>query len=153
MKPLEEAKNCHDCLSWHKHCHAECCRTITLETLQVRRRQKGEVLIINAGELSTDMTKYYALHGFKITQSPVGSLIEIKLGVFQQRGRFITIYQKCALLQEDNTCSGYPDQRPAICHRVNADDLEPEGVTVTKNCLYHYKKLLTEKAFVREKRT
>jgi len=137
MEP--DPKTCNNCLDWHQHCGAECCRTIVLQLKDPSSIKQGSVFRFK--ERDPSMRWYYRLHGARISRE----WVEIIINEFKVVGNRLVITAQCEALTDDLRCSEYTTgRRPRICKRLGPDDLSPEGVFVTPNCLYAHKKALLD---------
>ena len=140
---LEDAKSCNDCLSWHKHCKAECCKMILLNGINPSVLEESGNFIMVRRILTANERWYYRLHGIGIIH---GSLRIDKSLCLNINGELYYI-RKCDLLDGENKCKGHPDNKPQICRMLtehNLDECRKKGLIVTDNCLFKYKEGLNE---------
>lgn len=136
-KLIEEAKNCDNCLDWHKHCNAECCKLCDFNTSPHRLKEKGKYLVIRR-VLRNDLKFYYKLRGIIYDHG----LLKIEKEFCEQKESKIVYTKPCFWLTEDLKCSGHPNRKPEICKVLNKENLNnlKSNVIITNNCLFKYKK-------------
>jgi hypothetical protein len=128
-----------NCLTWFKHCNAECCREFSITTKHSGVLKVGDELKINK-VLSSDLQRYYSLHGAKYVH---GVLKLPVLKNFTHKGGVLTIIGDCEALTVDGKCKYHgTTQQPKICRypdtRLNCID-QPNNIVVTPNCLCNYR--------------
>lgn len=140
MKLSIKELNKENCLTWHKNCQAECCKTmkLTLPEGNPRDWYRGNTITIPTKNLNQDMRRYLELHGARRTSD--GNHV-LKLGRVERKGHSLLVHNTCQALQKDFTCGIYPD-RPMLCRKINDEDIRSNnlsGVFLTPNCLYKKK--------------
>lgn len=137
VKRFAEAKNCKDCLGWHKHCKAECCKTILLNIDPRILDGNGKYIVIKVNPMSPSDQRYYHLKDVRYTRET----LRFQKDRIQVIGRKVYYFHQCSLLDENNLCKGHPDKKPHLCKALTIDtaDKENQGYTVTENCLFKYK--------------
>ena len=139
MKELiEEAKKCDSCLEWHKHCKAECCRTVHI-LLDPKALLSKEKYVFVHHFLTNDMKWYYKLRGVTYVH---GVLRFPKENCFSA-GNKIVFVGECKLLN-NYMCKGHPDKKPDICKDLTATSTNKPNVVITPNCLFKYKQMESE---------
>lgn len=138
VKRYHEAKGCEDCLGWHKHCKAECCKLVLLniDPSELDRTQ-SEYLIIKVKPMSPSDQRYYSLRDVRYTRGTL-RFKKDRIHVF---GRKVFYIHRCKLLDEDNLCEGHPDMKPQLCQALVLETAgeKDKGYFVTENCLFKYK--------------
>lgn len=132
---LIESKGCHDCLSWHKHCQAECCRFFSFQ--KKGATQITGFWIVPAKNLTPDFIWYYRLRGCTYSRG----VLRVPEQFVQDRGARMDVIRDCDLLK-DNKCTGHPDRKPKLCREFTAEVVLNGGLAntqVTSNCLFRYK--------------
>jgi len=134
---LNEAKTCDDCLCWHKHCHAECCKRVYILQSPAFLFGHGKYLIVKT-VLSKDLQWYYRLRNIRYHHGVLRFPKERCIG----EGDHIIYVQTCAMLK-GNLCEGHPDKRPQMCKDLVLETASQEnsGYYVTENCLFKYKRV------------
>jgi len=131
-----ESAKCHDCISWHKHCKAECCKIIFLNIDPKELEGPGKYITVKVKQPFTDY-RYYSLRD-----------VEYLRGVLRFRkdriivvGRKVMYINNCKLLTEDLRCKGHPDKKPALCIVLDLETIKLPGqpFELTDNCLFKYK--------------
>lgn len=131
---ISEAKNCHSCLEWHKHCNAECCRMFSLSAPQKWEDLKeGDTVHIRCFD-PPSMKWYYALHGARYERG----IITVKLGKFHVNNGMLHIMRTCDYLTEENKCKGHPDSKPKTCRELNLSTCKEKRFVLTPNCMFKY---------------
>jgi hypothetical protein len=135
-KLMEEAKHCSSCLEWHKHCQAECCKTIIVnitkgeyDASEGRIRMRSFVL--------PDMQRYYEFHGVRCCR---GILFFRKDKIIEVKGKYVYV-QPCVMLTDDLKCKLHNKNKPKICVILDEDYAKGKHkeLVVTDNCLFKYK--------------
>ena len=122
--------NCSDNLS---KCNAECCRTYYISSKKISLLQCGDVITIRK-VLTSDMIRYYKLHGAKYAHGT----LTIRLGKFLVFNDSIMIKADCEGLTPDLRCKYHgTSQQPKICYYPHLETGEIiDGVVVTPNCSF-----------------
>lgn len=147
-KRYVEATKCKDCLSWHHHCNAECCKLIFLDVDPKELEEGGKLLAVKPSEpLGPGMRRYYQLRDVECIR---GLLRFKKERIKIIRGRMMYVHP-CKLLK-DNLCEDHPDNKPEICKKLNLKTakLLGQGFFLTDNCLFKYKCKEVEKVVKKE---
>ena len=132
-----EAKSCEDCLGWHHHCKAECCKIITIEVNSNKLKSKVGYLTIRQPGLSLSDQHCYRLHGVIYSR---GMLRFLKKNIIVV-GNKIMYVRACNLL-DGCLCKGHPNNKPDICKLLILEtaNIKNAKFRVTDNCLFKYKK-------------
>jgi len=130
-----EASKCKDCLGWHKHCEAECCRIIFLKIDPEELNKPGRYFIIKPKQPFTDW-RYYSLRDVQYLRGQLRFRKDRIIVV----GRKVMYIFDCKLLK-NNLCEGHPDKKPELCKflTLETSKLLGEGFELTDNCLFKYK--------------
>jgi hypothetical protein len=137
MNLNEEAKNCKDCLGWHKHCNAECCKIIFLNIKDEDYRKSFRFVDIMLGEkLSLDKQIYYKLRGVEYLRN---RLRFKKKRIIKVNGEYI--YQRKCKALHNCLCLKHPDMKPKLCMDLTFETSKEKnkGFKLTQNCLFKYK--------------
>lgn len=138
VKRFQEAKGCEDCLGWHKHCKAECCKivSINIDPAELDKTQ-SPYLIIKVKPMSPSDQRYYWLRDVRYARGT----LRFKKDRIHILGRKVFYIHQCELLDENNLCKGHPDKKPQLCQALTLDTAEEtrKGYFVTDNCLFKYK--------------
>ena len=136
-KRYAEAAKCKDCLSWHHHCKAECCKVVFLNVSLEDLNKPGKLLTINPSPpLSLGDRRYYQLRDVEC----IRGLLRFKKDRIIVVGRKIMYIHPCKLLK-GNLCEGHPDKQPELCQMLNLETAKLPGqpFELTDNCLFKYK--------------
>ena len=129
-----EAKNCNDCLSWHKHCKAECCKIVFLNIdPELLKKNENRLLNLKVGKLSPSDTIYYQLRGVEYKN---GGILRFPKKDIIVVGRNVMYVRACKRL-DGNLCEGHPDRKPKMCRDLTINT--SHKFTLTNNCLFRYK--------------
>ena len=134
---LVEAQKCNDCLCWHKHCKAECCKIVFLNIDPKELEKPGKLLTIKSqASLRNGERRYYQLRDVEC----IRGLLRFKKDRIIVVGRNVMYIHPCKLLK-GNLCEGWPDNRPEICKLLTSKTahLPGQGFKLTDNCLFKYK--------------
>ena len=137
---LIDAQTCNDCLCWHKHCHAECCKMVFLNISRQEALKKGQYVTIHRKKpLTKDELWYYKLRDVVCTRS---SLKFRRERIVNYHGDMVYIHP-CSMLNECK-CLGPPNSKPNICKKLDYEYSKTncKDIRVTDNCLYKYKRLV-----------
>ncbi|MHA1690027.1 MAG: hypothetical protein ACTSU7_00185 [Candidatus Heimdallarchaeaceae archaeon] len=132
-----EAKSCKDCLGWHKHCHAECCKYLFLNIdPSILDNLGGFINIRLKKELSPSDQWYYKLRGVSYSRG----VLRFDKSKIKLVGNRVVYIQNCELL-DGNLCKGHPNNKPKMCKMLNEETakLPLQPFVVTDNCLFKYK--------------
>ena len=132
-----EASKCEDCLSWHHHCKAECCKIIFLK-INPEELEKGVRFFTMKPKkpLSPQMRRYYQLRDVEC----IRGLMRFKKERIIVVGRKVMYVYPCKLLK-GNLCGGHPDNKPELCKMLTLETAKILGqpFELTDNCLFRYK--------------
>jgi len=131
-----EATKCENCVQWHKHCNAECCRSISLNIDSKLLEGGGRYISVNPGKLGMSDIKYYSNHGVDYLRG----LLRFKKERIEVIGRKVIYFWDCNRLN-GNLCLDHPDKKPKLCKALTLDSAKVINKTfgVTPNCLFKYK--------------
>jgi len=131
-----QAAKCKDCLQWHKHCKAECCKVIFINVDPEELNKPGIFLTIKVKQPFTDY-RYYSLRDVQY----IRGLLRFKKDRIVVVGRKVMYVHNCKLLTDDLLCTGHPDNRPEICKLLTLETAKIPGqpFVLTDNCLFKYK--------------
>ena len=131
-----EATKCKDCTEWHKHCNAECCRSIFLNIDLKLLEGGGRYVSINPGKMGMSDVKYYTNHDVDYLRG----LLRFKKERIEVIGRKVIYFWDCKRL-DGNLCLDHPDKKPELCKALTSDSAKVINKTfgVTPNCLFKYK--------------
>jgi len=132
-----QAAKCHDCIHWHKHCKAECCKIIFLKIDPEELEKPGKLLTIKVKQPFRDY-RYYSLHDVEY----IRGFLRFKKDRIVVVGRKVMYVYNCKLLTDDLKCEGHPDNKPELCKLLTLEtaNLLGEGFQLTDNCLFKYKR-------------
>jgi hypothetical protein len=139
---ITDALTCNDCLSWHKHCSAECCRVLFINVHPLRLKEPGKYLTITLDHVPMlDERWYFRLRDVEVLR---GNLRIKKEFLKEINGRILYI-KDCSLLR-GMFCSGHPDKKPNFCKDLDIENLECKNprCEITGNCLLKYKQILND---------
>ena len=139
---LNDAKTCNDCLGWHKHCNAECCKIVFLNISQEELKKRGPyVKITQSRPLSMDEIWYYRMRDVLCTRHTLKFKKE-RIMTYQNKIMYI---HPCKLL-DGCKCKGHPNDKPILCKLMSLENhkSQPNRYRVTDNCLYKYKMWLED---------
>jgi len=138
IKRIEEAKECDNCLCWHKHCKAECCKIVFIDKTDPEILKEGGryVIIKLKRPLGLSDRRYYQLRGVDC----IRDLLRFRKDRIIVVGRQMMYVHPCELL-EGNLCKGHPDKKPLICKLLTLETSKRPGqpFRVSDNCLFKYK--------------
>ncbi len=141
-KLAEEARGCNDCLEWHHHCHAECCRLIFLPHARPDDLKAPGTYITFRGPFSPSMAYYYKLHEIEYAHG----LLRVRKDRCRIIGMSVVYIQDCSQL-DGNLCRGHLHLKPMLCKDLTAETAtHPQnfGFRLTENCLFRYKLMEVE---------
>jgi len=139
---LSECEHCDGCLSWHKHCNAECCKIIYLGITPSEAKRRGPYITIPVPRgLSKDEIWYYRLRDVICTRS---SLKFKRERIIELHGEVLYIHPCKALT--GNKCNGHPHDKPKVCKALSMKTykLDDPRFRITNNCLFKYKRWLDD---------
>jgi hypothetical protein len=127
-----------DCLEHHEKCKAVCCRFFTLtcesEQLAAQMMKQEKMFVPKKGVMLTkDYDWYMKLHG--VTNNRHMFIISTEHYRIERKGRVLVFWRDCDLLR-GNLCSGYPDNRPALC-KVSGGETKKPYLVIGKECGYY----------------
>jgi hypothetical protein len=138
---LEEAKHCQGCPGWLKHCKAECCKTVKINIDPRTVPKTGKFLVVNHPGMTPGDRWYFGMRGIKTDRGKLRFPLEDVM-IF---GNEVVYVRSCEKLTDEGLCSGHPDNKPSICKELTLETAEmhikaDNGIYVTPNCLFRYKK-------------
>ena len=132
-----EAKSCKDCLGWHHHCKAECCKIVFLN-IDPKELEKGvRFFALKPNKpLGPGERRYYQLRDVEF----IRGLLRFKKDRIIVVGRKVMYVYPCKLLK-GNLCEGHPDNKPELCKFLTLETayLAGSSFNLTDNCLFKYK--------------
>ncbi len=130
-----EASKCNDCLGWHKHCEAECCKIVFLKIDPEVLERPGKYLTLKTKPGFSDW-RYYQLREVEHLRG----FLRFRKDRIVVVGRKVMYIFNCKLLK-NNLCEGHPDKKPELCKFLTLEtaNLIGEGFELTDNCLFKYK--------------
>lgn len=137
LERIEEAKTCDNCLCWHKHCKAECCKILFINEIDPAvLKEGGKYVIVKTKNLGLNMRWYYRLRDVHC----VHGLLRYRKDRIIVVGRQMMYIHPCELL-EGNLCKNHLGRKPLICKLLNKETAKMPGqpFEVTNNCLFRYK--------------
>ena len=131
-----EATKCDNCLQWHKHCNAECCRCIFLNIDVKLLDGPCKYITINPGALSGSDITYYKNHDVDVLRG----LLRFKKERIEIIGNKVIYFWDCNKLV-GNMCSEHDKNEPEICRLLTLETakLPSQPFALTPNCLFKYK--------------
>ena len=120
VKRYQEAKGCKDCLGWHKHCKAECCKIISLniDPAELERTQ-SPYLIIKVRPMTPSDQRYYRLRDVRYSRGTLRFLKE-RIHVF---GRKVVYLHHCEMLDKNNMWMKVNKMKTTHGHRFRKQEL------------------------------
>jgi len=137
-KRYVEAEGCDNCVCWHKHCKAECCKIILLNIdSSIIEKSDSEFIYIKVGKISPSRQWYYSLRGIPYTRG-ILKLKKNRISILNKKYYYI---HKCSKLTKSNLCDGHPYNKPKICKDLTINTVYNgnDDFFVTDNCLFKYK--------------
>lgn len=133
----KEAKGCNSCLLWHKHCKAECCKTMLFKVHLNKKPRIGDKIILRMPEITPDMKWYYELHGVQIKKD----VLTMKLNRFTYKKGELMVHRTCDNLTNDLKCREWQSgNRPNMCKELNLETSQEERFHITPNCMFKHQK-------------
>lgn len=131
-----EAAKCENCLEWHKHCNAECCRSVFLNIPLEMLEGGGRYVLVNPGKIGLSDIKYYKNRDVDYLRG----LLRFKKERIEVIGRKIIYFWDCSRLN-GHLCLDHPDKKPELCKMLTLDTAKLPGqpFALTPNCLFKYK--------------
>lgn len=135
-KLVQDAKQCSNCLEWHKHCKAECCSIIYLNISQDQYNKHNDYIDIKKPLLPNDIW-YYKLRGIRY----IHGIMRIPKLHCKYLGNQLVYLRKCNLLLDNYKCKGHPDKKPNLCKSLTLETSKTNNSrwVLTPNCLFKYK--------------
>ncbi len=135
QKRMVEAKSCNDCISWHHHCKAECCKIIFLNINPKVLGEGIKFLSIKVRQPLKDY-RYYLLRDVEYLRG----VLRFKKSRIIVVGRKVMYFYPCNLL-EGNLCKSHLDNKPELCKILTLETARLPGqpFELTDNCLFRYK--------------
>jgi len=133
-----EAAKCHDCISWHQHCKAECCKIIFLNIDPKELEKGGKLFTIRPqSPLSFSDRRYYQLRDVEC----IRGVLRFKKERIIVVGRKVMYVHPCSFLNDDLSCKGHPNNKPELCKVLTLETakISGNGYELTDNCLFKYK--------------
>lgn len=138
-KRILEAKNCNDCLEWHKYCKAECCKIVLLHVdLETVKKATEFVDLMVSPRLNLNEIQYYLWRDVSYIRN---RFLRFKKSRIITVGRKVLYIHPCSQLR-GNLCVGHKTgAKPIICKALTKETarLPNQGFIVTDNCLFKYK--------------
>ncbi len=132
-----EATKCENCMGWHKHCNAECCKVVVINMCPEDIDMSLTYLSINPGKkLGMSDIKYYANRDVEY----VRGLLRFRTLRLEIVGRKVYYMHPCSRL-DGNLCLDHPDKKPEVCKILTLETAQLPGqpFALTSNCLFKYK--------------
>ena len=132
-----EASKCDNCLQWHKHCNAECCKTIKININPKELDNVSTYLSIAQPGLGMSDIRYYRYRDVDYIR---GNLRFRKERITVIGGN-VYYFFPCKML-DGNFCMEHEnDKKPEICKALTVDTAKLPGnpFYLTPNCLFKYK--------------
>jgi len=142
LKKLDECETCEDCVSWLKHCHAECCKVIWIKDNPAITM--GNKYLEISCKLDMSLIWYYTLRGCTFVRNKLR--FPLKNCILMEG--YIWYVNPCKLLK-NNFCEGHPDKKPKLCRDLTLETAGLPGCVVTPNCLFKYKKAALYKELIK----
>lgn len=131
-----EASKCKDCLSWHKHCKAECCSIVFLNIDPSELEKPGELFTMKIKQPFEEW-RYYSLRDVEYLRG----VLRFKKERIVVVGRKVMYIHPCKKLK-GNLCEDHPDKKPELCKilTLETSKLPKQPFALTDNCLFKYKR-------------
>lgn len=129
----KKKEECHNCLTWHKYCDAECCRQFVFKVPKHTKIKRNQLLILNVICDNNDAF-YYRLHG--CIYNPGKLTIPVKK--FKRYGEIVIFFNDCQWLTDTLKCKGHPDVKPEACKSYDIENLDKTKCYLTPNCRFKY---------------
>ena len=133
-----EASKCDNCLQWHKHCNAECCKIVRINVNPKELDKCFNYLSVKPGsKLGLSDIKYYK-------NRDVGYLrgnLRFKKERCEVIGGMVYYFHPCSRLK-GNLCMDHKDgKKPELCKALTLETAKLPGQPfyITPNCLFKYK--------------
>ena len=130
-----QAAKCHDCLSWHKHCNAECCKIIFLKIDPKELDKPGKYITIRPAVPFSDW-RYFWFHDVEYLRG----VLRFKKDRIIAVGRKVMYIHDCKMLN-GNMCKLHKKGKPELCKALTLETAKLSGTPfeLTDNCLFKYK--------------
>ncbi len=130
-----EASKCNNCLEWHKHCKAECCKIVFIKIDPDELNKPGKYFVTKPKQPFTDW-RYYSLRDVQYLRG----MLRFRKDRIVVVGRKVMYIYPCKMLI-DNLCEGHPDKKPELCKMLTLETAKLLGqpFELTDNCLFKYK--------------
>lgn len=121
------------CLENLDRCGAGCCKSISFTI-----PHDSPALAIGATikvplVLTSDMRKYYRLHGVQCTRDSV----LVRLDEFFIKDQLLTVFRRCDWLTSDLRCKAHGTKnKPLVCQALNHESAAQRRFTPILNCIY-----------------
>lgn len=132
-----EAQKCKDCIGWHSHCKAECCKIIFLNIDIKRLEGNGKIFTIKPNpSISLRDRRYYQLRDVEC----IRNVLRFKKERIVVIGRKVMYIYPCKLLK-GNLCEEHLKNKPDLCKALTLETahMENGSFELTENCLFKYK--------------
>ncbi len=133
----EESSGCDSCLLWHKHCKAECCKTMRFHIKFPTKPRIGQMVHLPIrGGITPDLKWLYELRGGTVKDNVVS--FRLTRFYYNHHHGLLMIYRTCDNLTDDFKCKEWASgNRPELC-KVDLSKGEGEGYFLTHNCMYKF---------------
>ena len=131
-----EASKCEDCISWHHHCKAECCKIVFLNINPGELKKPGRFITIQP-KLPFNDWRYFSLRDVPYMR---GKLRFMKDRIIVAGGKVMYVYP-CRLLKGNMCIEHEKGTKPDICKvlTLQTAKLPNQPFQLTDNCLFKYK--------------
>lgn len=132
---IKEARSCHDCINWHKHCNAECCKSVLIGVNLKRLYEAKEYLLIKVGTISPSDQYYYKLRGVRYTRGTL-RFRKDKIKIIDGK----VYYKETCSMLDGNMCKIHFTGKPKLCQELTIKTChQTDRFVLTPNCLFKYK--------------
>ncbi len=130
-----EASKCNNCLEWHKHCNAECCKIVFINIDPEKLNKPGKYFVTKPKQPFGDW-RYYSLRDVQY----IRGMLRFRKDRIVVVGRKVMYIYPCKMLVDD-LCEGHPDKKPELCRFLTLETarLPNQPFELTDNCLFKYK--------------
>ena len=144
-----ECKDCNTCKEWHKHCNAECCKTILIQ-VDPKELSKGSIYfpVKPSRKLGISDIWYYKYHDVNY----VRGILRFKKDRIYVIGKKVYYLYPCEQL-ENNLCKFHGTTfKPIISQQLTLENAGIPGnpFVVTDNCLFKYKSKEVKKEVIKD---
>jgi|GEM_PF-2490772 len=133
-----EAQSCKDCMGWHKHCKAECCKIIFLNIdPKILEKDSRTITISPSKPLKVGERKYYEWRDVEVLRGML-RFRKDRIKVINNR---VIYFHPCRML-DGFLCKVHgTDSKPDICKEFTLETVgdEKSRAELTDNCLFRYK--------------